>query len=289
MTNDRKKIGRLPEEASQNGLRPILEKIKNGELSLDQAENLIRADSLINVGDLVSFDSFRESRSGIPEVVFSESKPIKIILEIIENVVPKKRVVLFTRLTSDQLAELKSNQKIQDEFQVRIDLIGRLAVVSALDYELPSPLLGPVGILTAGTSDIVIAKEAMAILELMGVRVLEAHDLGIAGLHRLISPLDRILSQDPVCIIVLAGMEGALPSVVAGLVDVPVIGVPISTGYGFGGKGVGALTSMLQSCAPGLAVVNIDGGFPAGAIAGLFAKVVKRKISGSSIHQAEGL
>jgi NCAIR mutase (PurE)-related protein len=133
------------------------------------------------------------------------------------------------------------------------------------------PTGGHVGVLTAGTSDIPVAEEAVALCREMGCATHCAYDVGVAGLHRLFAPLRTMLAVPVDALIVAAGMDGALPSVVAGLVDVPVIGLPTSVGYGLGGGGVGALTSMLQTCAPGLAVVNIDNGIGAGAIAGLIA------------------
>jgi NCAIR mutase (PurE)-related protein len=139
---------------------------------------------------------------------------------------------------------------------------------------------GVVGILSAGSSDIPIAAEAALIAAEMGANVLEAWDVGVAGLHRLVEPLERFAAQQADVIIVAAGMDGALPSVVAGLVDVPVIGLPTSVGYGFGGEGIGALTSMLQSCAPGLVVVNIDNGIGAGATAALIANRAARSRNG---------
>jgi len=135
---------------------------------------------------------------------------------------------------------------------------------------------GKVGILTAGTSDIRIAEEAGVIAEEMGCEVLRAYDVGIAGLHRLFEPLKEMIREDVDVLIVVAGREGALASLVAGLVDIPVIAVPSSSGYGFGGRGLSALMSMLQSCPLGLAVVNIDGGVPAGVVASLIANRVAK-------------
>ena len=125
--------------------------------------------------------------------------------------------------------------------------------------------------MSAGTSDIPVAAEASLIAMEMGAQVLEAWDVGVAGLHRLVEPLERFTTAGIDVLVVAAGMDGALPSVVAGLVDVPVIGLPTSIGYGLGGGGVGALTAMLQSCAPGLVVVNIDNGIGAGSTAALIA------------------
>jgi NCAIR mutase (PurE)-related protein len=149
-----------------------------------------------------------------------------------------------------------------------------MAIVRREGYAV-APTGGRVGILTAGTSDQPIAEQAAIVCREMGCEVCLAHDVGVAGLHRLVEPLRRFLEdRDVDVIIVAAGMDGALPSVVSGLVGVPVIGLPTSVGYGMGGKGEAALLSMLQTCSPGLAVVNVDNGVGAGAMAGLIANRV---------------
>ena len=260
----------------EDSLHEILQKVASQRLSIEEAEVLIRKDALISVEDIVAFDQYRENRRGIPEVVFSESKSISMLIKIIEQVIPKKKLVLFTRLTKEQIQALKNFFPLNNEkFDSDIDELAGTCIVSVKNYPKLELTYGPVVILTAGTSDIPVAKEAQITLELMGVKTLITYDVGIAGLHRLIEPLKKFLAQKPVCIIVCAGMEGALPSVVAGLVDVPIIGVPVKTGYGFGGQGQGALMTMLQSCSPGIAVVNVDAGFSAGAFAALIAKRVK--------------
>ncbi len=133
---------------------------------------------------------------------------------------------------------------------------------------------GKIGLIAAGTADLPVAEEARVVAEVCGCEVIKAYDVGIAGIHRLVEPLEEIVNANVAAIIVVAGMEGALPSVVASLVNIPVIGVPTSVGYGLGGKGVAALLSMLQNCSPGLAVVNIDNGVGAGTFA---AKCAYRK------------
>jgi pyridinium-3,5-biscarboxylic acid mononucleotide synthase len=148
-------------------------------------------------------------------------------------------------------------------------------VISKHDYILHRTG-GQVGVISAGTSDIPVAQEAALIAEEMGCEVTCIYDVGVAGLHRLLDPLRNLLSKEVDAIIVAAGMDGALPSVVAGLVPVPVIGLPTSIGYGMGGKGVAALLSMLQTCAPGLSVVNIDNGVGAGITAAMIANRVAR-------------
>jgi NCAIR mutase (PurE)-related protein len=136
---------------------------------------------------------------------------------------------------------------------------------------------GRLGILSAGTADIPAAEQARVIAEEMGCETLTAYDVGVAGVHRLVGPLTNMIDADVAAIIVAAGMEGALPSVVAGLVPAPVIGLPTSTGYGMGGGGIAALMTMLQSCCPGLVVVNIDNGIGAGATGALIANRASRK------------
>ena len=142
---------------------------------------------------------------------------------------------------------------------------------------------GKVGLLTAGTSDIPIAEEAKVIVEQGGCEVISSYDIGVAGIHRLFPQIAHMVEEDVCAFIVCAGMEGALPSVVAGLVDVPVIAVPTSVGYGIGADGKAALYSMLQSCAPGLAVVNIDNGFGAGVCALTIAKNIAKNVSGYNL------
>lgn len=142
---------------------------------------------------------------------------------------------------------------------------------------------GYVGVISAGTSDIPVAEEAVLVAEEMGCRVTCIYDVGVAGLHRLLRPLRDLLAEDVDAIIVAAGMDGALPSVVAGLVPVPVIGLPTSIGYGLGGKGVAALLSMLQTCVPGMSVVNIDNGVGAGITAALIAN----RVAHAREHQSQ--
>ena len=134
---------------------------------------------------------------------------------------------------------------------------------------------GRVGLMAGGTADIPVAEEARRTMELLGCKVIAAYDVGVAGMHRLFAPLEKMLKEKVACIVVVAGMEGALPTVVKSLVDIPVIGVPTSVGYGYGGKGESALMTMLQSCSPGLVVVNIDNGFGAACAAVLIAKQSK--------------
>ena len=176
--------------------------------------------------------------------------------------------VIVSRCSKEQV------QVIQDAFSsdelLEINEKARMVVVKKKDFSV-NPTGGKVAILTAGTSDIPVAEEAKVIAKEMGCTVYSTYDVGVAGIHRLLEPLKEVLSYDVDVIVVVAGREGALASVVSGLVDIPVIAVPTSNSYGFGEKGLSALMAMLQSCSLGLAVVNIDSGVAAGAVATLIA------------------
>ena len=185
--------------------------------------------------------------------------------------IPKKKVVLFTRLKKEHKSAFLQFFKHYQDFKFEMSDLGNSAIVYTVDYTFPKITGTKVGLITAGTSDIPIAIEAEYVLKIMGIETTSAYDIGVAGLHRLITPLKTMLHNDIDVLIVFAGMEGALPSVIAGLVDIPLIAVPISVGYGIRPPGEVALMSMLSSCSPGMSIVNIDAGFNAGAMAGLIA------------------
>jgi pyridinium-3,5-biscarboxylic acid mononucleotide synthase len=213
-------------------------------------------------------DYQRAQRKGVPEVIMAGTKTVPQCLTIVASFLERTGRAILSRVSPEQHAAL-------------VELYGcnglewyaasRAAIVRCNGTRV-APTGGRVGILTAGTSDQAIAEEAAIVCQEMGCTVVAVYDVGVAGLHRLFAPLERLLREEQVdAIIVAAGMDGALPSVVSGLVDVPVIGLPTSVGYGMGGKGEAALLAMLQTCSPGLAVVNIDNGVGAGAMAGLIA------------------
>jgi NCAIR mutase (PurE)-related protein len=215
-------------------------------------------------------DFHREARAGIPEIVMADVKSDEQIVRIARAFLEKNGRALLTRLRPETMARLA------DEFAgyvVDVRDVARAAVIQAPEYARPSAG-GKIGVLTAGTSDVPVAEEARFVAEAMGCHAQTLYDVGVAGLHRLVGPLRDLLLGDVAALVVCAGMDGALPSVVAGLVPVPVIGVPTSVGYGAGGKGRAALLAMLQTCAPGLTVVNIDNGVGAGATAALIANRV---------------
>jgi NCAIR mutase (PurE)-related protein len=248
-------------------VRGILEKVKQNKISVEDAEAKLKAFMIKNVEDFAKLDVNRHLRKGFPEIVFAENKTPKETLLIAKEMMKHKNEAIITRTSEQHIKELK---KLENEFMVEIHKKARTVVVKKRGFT-PEKTGGQVAILTAGTADIPVAEEAKVIAEEMGCTVHMVYDVGVAGLHRLFQPLQRLIEKKMDVCIVVAGMEGALPSVVAGLVDVPIIGVPTSTGYGYGGKGECALMSMLQSCSLGIGVVNIDNGVGAGALAALIA------------------
>ncbi|MGI8963775.1 MAG: nickel pincer cofactor biosynthesis protein LarB [Thermomicrobiales bacterium] len=220
----------------------------------------------------IRLDPGRAARAGIPEVVLAERKTAADVATSLMRLADTQGRSLASRVRDDQVAELR--QSIGEPYTFDIDDMARVAIVATPGYELTSGSGGRIGVISAGASDRPIAREAMIMALEMGCDVMFKSDVGVAGLHRLVHPLNQISAFNPHAIVVAAGMDGALPSVIAGLVPIPVIGLPVSVGYGFGGDGVGALMSMLQSCAPGLAVVNIDNGIGAGSMAALIANRV---------------
>jgi len=215
----------------------------------------------------VRLDFNRAERTGIPEIVYAKSKHPTDVVAAMRALVLRNGRAIATRVPDDTRQVIE--RELHD-FQVRGIHESRIVIVSG-DQQLPVSTGGRVGVISAGTSDLPIAREAAIIAEEMGCHVTSVTDVGVAGLHRLVAPLRDLMASEPDVLVVAAGMDGALPSVVTGLVDVPVIGLPVSTGYGLGGDGTAALYSMLQSCAPGLTVVNIDNGTGAGATAALIA------------------
>jgi len=215
-------------------------------------------------------DTKREQRKGVPEIIYGETKSQAQIIEMARGLLAGTGRAIISRVPPKVVVPL---QEAFRGYRVSMREASRAIVIYAPDYT-PSQSGGHVGVISAGTSDIPIAEEAAVISEEMGCEVTCVYDVGVAGLHRLVSPLRDLIAREVDVIIVAAGMDGALPSVVAGLVPVPVIGLPTSIGYGLGGHGIAALLSMLQTCAPGLSVVNIDNGVGAGITAALIANRV---------------
>ena len=212
-------------------------------------------------------DPGREARTGVPEVIFAPGKTAEQVIAATRGLMQRSGRAIVSRVDSPTLIAVRA---AFTDATVRCQPSGRTAVVAAPDYARPERG-GRVGILTAGTSDFAPADEARVIAEEMGCEVRLVQDVGVAGLHRLFPPLADLFLWEADALIVAAGMDGALPSVVGGLVRGPVIAVPTSVGYGIGARGDAALHTMLQSCAPGLTVVNIDNGIGAGVAAARIA------------------
>ena len=246
-------------------MKDILEKLVNGELNVEEAETLLKADNILEFDGVAQFDIKRNERTGFPEAVFSPSKDYEDLILIIKRYLESNDDdLIITKLSHERyekiIDDLGKDSYIYD--------YNRRAQILIIRHEIiKNDPIAKIGIITAGTSDINIAEEARVIVEEGGCEAITSYDIGVAGIHRLFPQIAHMVREGVRAFIVCAGMEGALPSVVAGLVDVPVIGVPTSVGYGVGEGGRVALDAMLQSCAPGIAVVNIDNGFGAGVFA----------------------
>ena len=237
-------------------VREILEKLKNAEISVDIASELLKSVSIADLGH-TKLDLDRTARTGFGEVIFAQGKTPQQLVDIFTELKNRKINALATRVSEDSAKVLA--QYFED---IKIDNLSHTAVLYSA--EVPQPT-GLIAIVTAGTSDMPVAIEAKAVAEFFGNKVECFFDCGVAGLHRLLSKLENIRKANVV--IAIAGMEGALASVVAGLVKTPVIAVPTSVGYGANFQGLSALLSMINSCANGVSVVNIDNGYGAAYIA----------------------
>lgn len=254
-------------DETDSSLRELLSAVAAGALTVDAAERRLAELGLAAVGDYARLDVGRSRRKGVPEIVYAPGKSVAQLAEIVARFVTAAGVVLCSKTSPEQAAAVRAAAAGQVEYDERSRVL-----LARAPGQSPPDEIGLVGALAAGTGDVPVAEEAVAVCRQMGVRVLTAYDVGVAGLHRLAEPLRDMLNAGVAALVVAAGMEGALPSVVAGMVDVPVIGLPTSTGYGLGGGGEAALLGMLQTCSPGLVVVNIDNGVGAGATAALIAR-----------------
>lgn len=239
-------------------LAEILEKVQRGEMPLDEAVSRIAIEPVTDLGFAV-LDHHRELRKGLPEVVYCEGKHRDTIRPIVESLLEKNEGnILLTRASEEVYEEVrKACPEAEYHKQARFVLIRREE----------RELVGKIVVVTGGTADIPVAEEACIVAELTGNNVDRLYDVGVSGMHRILSRTDSFIGANVV--VVVAGMEGALPSIVGGILDCPVIAVPTSIGYGANLGGMAALLSMLNSCALGVAVMNIDNGFGAGYFANL--------------------
>lgn len=235
-------------------IKQILTNLQENKISIEDAEKAIKNNQYEDLG-YAKIDHNRKERSGASEVVFCQGKPDEFLTKIYSAIYKENGEVLGTRASKEQYELVK-----KDIPNVKYDAISKI-----LKIEKEKKLVGNIVICTGGTADIPVAEEAAQTAEFLGSYVERVYDVGVAGIHRLLSNMDKL--EKATCIIVVAGMEGALASVVAGLSKVPVIAVPTSIGYGANFGGVSALLSMLNSCANGIATVNIENGYGAGYIA----------------------
>ena len=243
---------------TEEQLRQILKDLKTGALSDDQALERLRNLPFEDLG-FANVDHHRTLRQGFPEVIFGAGKTADHVARIVSAMLPGNHNILVTRATRDQYAQVREVDPSAEFHEAA------RAIVVRRDNTMRGK--GTVMVVSAGTSDIPVAEEACVTLKLMGNEVEALYDVGVSGLHRLLDRRDRLAAAR--VLIVVAGMEGALPSVVGGLVSVPVIAVPTSIGYGSSFGGLTALLSMLNSCASNVTVVNIDNGFGAAMVASL--------------------
>lgn len=251
-------------------IRGILEGVAAGTIPVADALALLPLLQVTQLEQFARLDMGRAFRKGVPEVVYAPGKSDVALEAIVRSFLVEVGLALVSRLASPRAEALRAALS-EEAFAVLYDPLSGVFEATTPGYRPPARA-GTVGVLTAGTSDVGVAEEAALVARHMGCDVIRAYDVGVAGIHRLLEPLTEMVRARAAAFVVVAGMEGALPSLVAGLVDVPVIGVPKSGGYGVGGDGTAALYSMLQSCSPGLVVVNVDNGIGAGAAAALIAR-----------------
>lgn len=237
----------------------LLQEVAAGTVSPEDAALKLKMQPFQEIGEYAKVDFHRGIRQGVPEVIYGAGKTKEHILGIAQAMVKNgQKTVLITRLTKE------AADFVAAELPLKYDELSKTGVIG----ELPKPTgKGRVVVATGGTSDIPVAEEAAVTAEVLGNEVVRLYDVGVSGIHRLLSHMDMIMSAR--VIVAVAGMEGALPSVIGGLADCPVIAVPTSVGYGASLGGIAALLSMLNSCASGVSVVNIDNGFGAGYMASM--------------------
>ncbi len=235
-------------------VREMLENVKQGEISIEEAENYLNRKSFEEMG-FAKLDNNRKARTGFSEVVYCSGKNDEHLLNIFKKLYETEGEVLGTRATIEQ-----ANLILKELPKAKYDEVSKI-----LKIEDENKIeVGNIVVCTAGTSDISVAEEAAQTAEYFGTKVTRIYDVGVSGIHRLLNNIEKF--QDASCVVVVAGMEGALASVVGGLVSRPVIAVPTSVGYGANFNGLSALLTMINSCANGISVVNIDNGYGAGYI-----------------------
>ena len=260
-------------------LRKLLEEIRSGEVQVDQALEQLRRLPFDDIGH-AQLDLHRALRTGQPEVIFCQSKSVDQVVSIFKRLSEHHDQVLGTRASQEQA------NAVQKELpDAQYDPLSRLIRLQQKGETYTQDQSCYILVACAGTADLPIAEEAAQTIEFFGSRVERAYDIGVAGIHRLLSKLDLI--QNAEVIVSVAGMEGALTSVIAGLASCPVIGVPTSVGYGASLNGLSALLTMLNSCAPGVTVVNIENGFGAGLTAHMILSRIRKHVQKATAVKTE--
>lgn len=247
------------------GAKEVLEKLSRNEITVEEAEQYFRSEPFKEMG-FAKLDTHRELRSGFPEVIFCQGKPAEYLVSIYEKMVEHDGRAFGTRASVEQYELVK--ERIPD---ITYDPVSKILKVE----RTPRERIGCVAVCCAGTADVPVAEEAAQTAEYFGTNVERLFDVGVSGIHRLLSKVDTL--QKANCVVAIAGMEGALASVIGGLVSNPVIAVPTSVGYGASFGGLSALLTMINSCANGIAVVNIDNGYGAGYMATQINRLAERK------------
>lgn len=240
-------------------VREILERVQDGSMTASEAEGYLKRQPFENMG-FAKLDTHRELRSGFPEVIYCAGKPDEYLVSIYMKMYGENGEAFGTRASEAQYKLVR--EKLP---QVRYDAVSRILSIENNPEEKAARRIGKIAVCTAGTADIPVAEEAAQTAEYFGSCVERVYDVGVSGIHRLLANMETI--QEANCVVAVAGMEGALASVIGGLVSNPVIAVPTSVGYGASLHGLSALLTMINSCANGIAVVNIDNGYGAGYMA----------------------
>lgn len=249
-----------------NEVKRILTEVKNGTLAVDEAVQMLKLQPFEDLG-YAKVDLHRRVRQGTAEVIYGAGKTAQQMLGIVNSMQENgQKTILITRLSPENAVVMEKSLEFTYHKQAQIGIVGSLPAPSGI---------GKILVVTGGTSDIPVAEEAALTAQALGNEVVRLYDVGVAGIHRLLSHIETIMSAS--VIIAIAGMEGALASVVGGLADCPVIAVPTSVGYGAAFDGLAALLSMLNSCASGVGVVNIDNGFGAGYLAAMINHMETKK------------
>ena len=253
-------------------MRDILQRVAEGSLTVEEAVKELNLYATKELEGLASLDVARGRRKGLPEIVRGKGKSAEEAIVLAVALYDASGRAIISDATDDH-SRLLSQQRPESE--VALDGKARILVAKSPGFRVPKAQ-GTVGIVTAGTSDIPVARQAQIILEETGCHTHTFWDVGVAGIHRLFPVVQEVIRLDCDVVIAVAGQEGALAPVLAGLLDLPIIGLPTSTGSGYGGEGVSALMTMLQACSQGIATVNIDNGIAAGAVASAIARRVRR-------------